>query len=272
MTPFDEKYTVEKSTEGEAIKDAVYQASKVDRGRGYKRGPHDFKYKSSRVLEAPSGGPAPQAASSGTDIRAVAENVLGALSNSTEFAGLLAEAKNLEKMVAKLGGAGKVLTGAGIALDLVKYYETFVKMAQTNDQNKKKELMVELLKICGSLLKTTITIAFPPAGIVDAAYSTLTMVNDQMDKVIDQKLQDRANVAARKAMKEKYDKEGNRLKPDQVPGYFYEVALYTVGFSMNDIVERRRYYENTVNLSSKFKNPYKGNPPGFVSIGIKDML
>jgi len=266
LTPFEEKYTVEKPTETDAIKEALLQANKANRGNGPKRGPHEYKYKSSKVLQAPSGPPTPQAASSsGTDVRAVAENVLGALSNSNEFAGLIAEAKNLEKMVSKLGGAGKVFTGVGIAADLVKYYETFVKLAQTTDKNKKKEYTVELLKICASLTKTTITIAFPPAGIVDAAVSSLMMAGEQIDKALEKKLQDKTTAAALTAMREKYPKEGNALKPNQ-EGYAYEMALYSVGFSMNDILEKRRYYQKLVDMTGKIKNPYKSTP-GFVNSG-----
>jgi len=265
MTPFEEKYTVEKPTEAEAMKEAIYQANKVIRGMGPKRGPHEFKYKSSKVLKAPGGASSVNTASSGsdTDVKAVAENILNALSNSNEFAGLIAEVKNLEKLVSKLGGAGKVFTGASIAADLLKYYETFVKLSQTTDQNKKKELMIELLKICASLTKTTITIAFPPAGIIDAAISTICVIGEQVDKALEKKFQDKVMAETRKAMQEKYDKEGNALKPNS-QGYQFEVGLYTAGFPMPDILERRKALTtpNTKRDSNPgFTNPYKKYTP-----------
>ena len=260
LTPFEEKYTIEKPTEADAIKDAVYQASKADRGLGPKRGPHEYKYKASKVIRAPGGAPSvnPAPSDSNVDVRGVAENILDSLSASNEFAGLLAEVKNLEKLVAKLGGLGKVMTGASIANDLVKYYETLYKMASTTDKNKRKELMVDLLKICASLTKTAITIAFPPMGIVDAAFSTICLISEQTSVALENRLQDKAMAEASKAMKEKYDKENNALKPDNLPGYTYEMKLYTAGFPITDLLERRKVL--TTPNSKRDSNPAFANP------------
>jgi uncharacterized repeat protein (TIGR02543 family) len=84
---------------------------------------------------------ATQAPQKETDVRGALEGALEKLSVSTEFSGLIAEINKLEKIVSKLGGVGKVLTGIDIANDLIKYYETAYKLSMTTDKKKQKNLM-----------------------------------------------------------------------------------------------------------------------------------
>jgi len=204
----------------------------------------------------------PAAPAKDTDVRGALEGALEKLSVSTEFSGLIAEINNLEKMVSKLGGIGKVLTGIDIANDLIKYYETAYKLATTTDKNKRKDLMWELALIAGKLTKTAVTIAFPPAGIVDAGISVVTMVYTQVQKVAEEKSKAKARESKEffDTLKANYGKEQNALKQDE-QGYWYELNLYASGLSMALILEQRRNLKAKLTsmfvADKKIPNPYR---------------
>lgn len=264
LKPQEKKLIIEKPTLEEAIKEALIRSSKSPNGQA--------AFKSSRTISEPAK-PASSVAqnSSSTDINArdAAETVLGTLSVSSEFSGMIAEIKKIQKLADKLGGAGKVFTGIDAANDIIKYYEALYKFSQTTDKKKQKELMIEMVLIVGKLTKTAITVAFPPLAIVDAGFGAIGLLYQACEyaqSVSDKKKAGKAALDAFIAIEEKYKKEPGALKlPEK--GYCFELGLYRLGSPMADIKERRRVLQN----KKEFKgfsftntpapiNPYKGGP------------
>lgn len=261
LPPFDEKYTIEKPTLKDAIAEAIYQAGKKQRPPVSRP---KYEYKSAKTLREPSGSQPAPSNNPGTDVRGIAENIFTVVSANSEFASLIAEFKNLEQMVAKLGGVGKVFNGVSIANDSIKLLEAIFKYSNTTDPNKQKEAKWEIVSAVAGITRTTITIAFPPTAIIDAMVSVAAIGIEAGNKELERNLRERTSDAAVKALRElraKYDKEPDHL-PIMNTAYPYEVGLYCLGFRMMYIKMQRDFYTNPKNLFVK-NNPYKGGTFNF---------
>jgi hypothetical protein len=282
-SPFDEKFTIEKPTLQDAIAEAIYQAKKKYSGTyqnaQVSREDSKYEFKTSKTIRNPSVTPpvtpsvAPAAPSNapkpGTDVRGIAENIFTSVSASTEYANMIAEFKNVEKMVAKLGGVGKVFTGVSIGNDSIKLIEACIKMANTTDKNKQKEIGWELVSIAASLTRTAITIAFPPTAVIDAMFSVGGILVEQSNKALEKKMREQSSAAAVEAMKTlkaKYDKEPGHLGIVHT-WYTYEVGLYCLGLSMVDIKKLR---DGAVGRKSLYSKTYPTmlNNPSFMPFGV----
>jgi len=270
LPPFDEKYTVEKPTLKEAIAEAIYQANKKTRSGNY-RGVSEFK--SSKTIRNPSGSSVPSNnPQSGTDVRGVAENIFTGVSATAEYANMLAEFKNLQKMVTKLGGVGKVFTGVSVGNDSIKLAEACFKLSNTTDKAKQKEIGWEIVSIVASLTRTAITIAFPPTAVVDAMFSVCCMINDKANTAMEKKMREKASdasVNAMKTLKAKYGKEPGAL-PIVHTGYGYEVELYCLGLSMAEIKSKREFVSKYKSRFSKYsaKDPYNDRSVTYKIFGL----
>jgi hypothetical protein len=183
--------------------------------------------------------------------RQTGENVLDILSKSTEFAGIIAQLKKLEKVVGKLGVAGKTLQGIDAMNDFAKIVEYVQKSKTAETQSAKDDYLHEVIAICAKLTKTAVTTAFPPAGYIDLGISTISKVYTSISQM---KLD--AKQAAKKA---EYDKHKYRLYQHEA-WYESEWRMYAAGISMDDIIELRRerwkqYWDPTGIKHISYSNP-----------------
>jgi hypothetical protein len=196
------------------------------------------------------------------DVQEVAGDILEKLQVSNEFAGMIAEFKKLNKLASKLGGLGKALTYVDVANDLIKLCTLYSDYSQTNDNNAKKKILVDIVLLTAKLTKTAITIAVPATGLVDLGFSVACMGYNAIQKVATDKQKEKARNAREwmETISANYAKEKGALKPTDA-GYYFELNLHASGVPMADILETRRDL-TTVNFkrdgNRNFKNPYKG--------------
>ncbi|MDR0464813.1 MAG: hypothetical protein LBG94_06845 [Treponema sp.] len=255
----DKIFVIEKPTYEEAIRTALME--------GNKHPSSDAVFKEARTIREPSK-PAssinttPQKATPESTAREAAETVLSAVSASSEFAGLIAEVKKLQKLVSKLGGAGKIFSGIDAANEIIKFYEVLNKYSQTTDKKRQKELLAEGILIIAKMTKIVVTVAFPPAAIVDAGFSTIALLCEACQKAQateDKKKAGKAALDAFLAVEAKYVKEAGALTLDE-KGYCFELGMYRLGATIAEIKERRRVLKDKKDYISFSNNPPPKNP------------
>ena len=255
----DNRIVIEKPTYEEAIRTALTMCNKYPSS--------DATFKEAKTIREPSK-PAssinttPKNDTPEMTAREAAETVLTVVSASSEFAGMIAEVKKLQKMVLKLGGAGKIFSGIDAMNEIVKFYEVLNKYSQTTDKKRQKELLAEGILIIAKMTKIVVTVAFPPAAIVDAGFSTIALLCEASQKAQaaeDKKRAGKAALDAFLAVEAKYAKEAGALTLDD-KGYCFELGKYRLGATMAEIKESRRVLKDKKDYVSFSNNPPPKNP------------